>query len=472
MSSNRANSQQKEASSKKKFKFPPLLVLILIMLLLASISTYLIPAGAFDQDEATGQLLAGTFHTIASSPVSPWNALSMIYEGMNNNADTINLVLFFGGIIGIFLSTGAVEDFLNWVIYRLKDRGIVAIVVLCTFMMSALGAFAASDALIAFVAVGVIICHKLRLDPLVSVGIFYYGCFVGFCTGPICAHVAQSIAGIPIYSGFLVRTVWWLFLTGVTVVYILWYCRRIRRDPTKSAMGNTLWLQDCVSETEEVVEVSFNLSSMLIVILMFGGFFFSAFALTTLGWHYGNVFASLSIVAVICAFLRKKTLEEIIDAFAGGLRDMAFIVFIIGAAATIGGVLKAGNVLPTIVYAVTLPLSAVSKGVSAIIMFIMNALINIMIPSRGAQAALVIPIMTPIADMLGITRQVAVTAFNLGDGLTNMINPLDGCTIGALALAGVSYDKWFKWCLPISLILMGLSCVFLYFLSMAGWVGF
>ena len=162
MSSNRpvsAVSHKEEISSKKKaFKFPPLLVLILIMLLLASVATYLVPAGAFEKDEATGQFLAGTFHTIASSPVSPWAALSMIYDGMNNNADTINLVLFFGGIIGIFLSTGAVEEFLNWVIYRLKDKGLVAIVVLCTFMMSALGAFAASDALIAFVAVGVISC--------------------------------------------------------------------------------------------------------------------------------------------------------------------------------------------------------------------------------------------------------------------------------------------------------------------------
>lgn len=467
-----ASSNAVVKKEKKQRTSPPILLLILGLIVVASALTYMIPAGAYDISQETGQYVAGSFHVIEATPVAPWNAIGLIYDSLLDNAGTIMMLLYYGGIIGVFIATGATEDFLAWLLYRLRDKGFIAVIIISTVMMSALGAFASTDALITFVAVGVIICRKLRLDPLVSVGVFYFGCFVGFCAGPTCAYVAQNLAGLPLYSGFLVRTTIWLFFTAVSIVYIVWYSKRILKNPQKSFMGDTRWLDNC-AKPGEVEKTELAMSSPVIVTLMFGSFFFSAYALseTGLNWTKGQTFACLAAVAIICGLIRRQTVTEIMDAFTAGVKDMAFICFIVGVAGCIGTVLAAGNILPTIVNAITVPLSLVGKGVSVIVMLIMNLFINILIPSRGAQAALVIPLMNPITDILDITRQVSVTAFNLGDGLSNMINPLDGCTIGAITLAGVSYKQWFKWCFPITVILVILSAFILYFLASIGWTG-
>lgn len=455
---------------KQKRKAPPLIVMILFFILAASILTYIIPAGAFDIDPNTKQNIAGTYHHIENTPVSPFRALGMIYDGMNTVGKTINLLLFLGGVIGLFLSLGATEEVLNWTMYKLKDRGSNYVIIICCFMMSFIGAFAANNALVSFTALGLLVSKKLRMDPLVGMGIFFYSTFIGFCTGPTGAYIAQGIANVPMYSGFAVRTVWWLVSTAVVTMYIIWYGNRIRKDPNKSFMGNTEWLDDI--DQEEIEKVDLNTSSVITMLLLFGGFMFMAYAISKLKWSQSLAFCTMAMLAIIAAFIRGRNIDDIIIEFSNGLKSMAFICFAIGAAATIGLVLQAGNILPTVVNAITVPLSMVSKGVSAIIMFILNAIINIIIPSRGGQAAIVIPIMAPIGDMLGITRQVVVTAFNLGDGITNMINPLDGATFGALSLSGVAlYGKWFKWAAPLTGILIILSSIMLYVVAVVGWTG-
>lgn len=458
---------------KQKRNAPPLIIMILFFILAASIFTYIIPAGAFDIDPNTKQNIAGTYHQIENTPISPFKALGMIYDGMNMVSRTINLLLFMGGVIGIFLSLGATEEVLNWTMYKLKDRGSNLIIIICCFMMSFIGAFAANNALISFSALGLLVSKKLRLDPLVGMGIFFYSTFIGFCTGPTGAYVAQGIADVPMYSGFAFRTVWWLVSTAVVTMYILWYSNRISKDPNKSLMGNTEWLDDLDDiDQEEIERVDLTASSVITMVLLFGGFVFMAYAISKLKWSQSIAFSVTAMLAIIAAFVRGRNVDDIIKEFSNGLKSMAFICFAIGAAATIGLVLQAGNILPTVINSVTSPLSMVSKGVSTIIMFILNAIINVIIPSRGGQAAIVIPIMAPIGDMLGITRQVVVTAFNLGDGITNMINPLDGATFGALSLSGVAlYGRWFKWAAPLTAILMILSSIMLYFVAVVGWTG-
>lgn len=430
----------------------------------------IIPAGAFDVNPETKATIAGTFHYIDKTPVAPWTALGYIYDGMVSLAGTICLLLYFGGIFGVFLSLGAAEEVVNGIVVRMQGKADTLIFFVLTFLMSTIGAFAANNALIAFCALGAIVSRKMKLDPLVGIGIFFYGTFVGFASGPMCAYVAQGIAGVELYSGFAMRTFWWLVCTFVVAVYTACYARRIKKDPAKSLMGNTAWLE--AAEEAEAASASISASAVVVMLLLFGGTFFMAYALNTLKWDRGLCFAFLAALAVISAVIRGKNVEEIVKSFSTGCAGMAFICFVMGAAAAIGTTLTKGNVLPTIINAVTVPLSQVSTGVSAALMFVMNAVINFLIPSRGGQAAVVIPIMAPIGDMLGITRQVVVSAFNMGDGITNMINPLDGATMGAVALAGVgSFGKYAKWAIPLTLILMVMTCVFLGVLAVMGWTG-
>ncbi len=459
------------AVQNKKGSVPPLILMVLCFIIVASLLTYIIPSDAFHVDPETKATLAGTFHHIDKTPVAPWTALGYIYDGMVSLASTICLLLYFGGIFGVFLSLGAAEEVVNGIVARTRGQADTLVIFVLTFLMSAIGAFAANNALIAFCSLGLIVSRKMKLDPLVGIGIFFYGTFIGFASGPMCAYIAQGIAGVELYSGFGMRTFWWLVCTLVVACYIALYARRIKRNPAKSLMGNTDWLE---SESEEdEADATVPASAVIVMLLLFGGTFFMAYALNNLKWERGLCFALLAVLAAISAVIRGKNAGEIVKEFSKGCAGMAFICFIMGAAAAIGMTLTKGNVLPTIINAVTVPLSRVSKGVSAALMFVLNAIINILIPSRGGQAAVVIPIMAPIGDMLGITRQVVVSAFNMGDGITNMINPLDGATMGAMTLAGLgsSYSKYFKWAVPLTLILMAMTCVFLGALASMGWTG-
>ena len=161
----------------------------------------IIPAGAFDVNPETKATIAGTFHYIDKTPVAPWTALGYIYDGMVSLAGTICLLLYFGGIFGVFLSLGAAEEVVNGIVVRMQGKADTLIIFVLTFLMSTIGAFAANNALIAFCALGAIVSRKMKLDPLVGIGIFFYGTFVGFASGPMCAYVAQGIAGVELYSG-------------------------------------------------------------------------------------------------------------------------------------------------------------------------------------------------------------------------------------------------------------------------------
>ena len=459
------------SASKKSRSAPPLVLLVLLLLLIASVLTYIIPAGAFDVDPETGATIAGTFHYFEKTPVAPWTALGLIYDGMISMASTISLILYFGGIFGVFLSLGAAEEVVNGIVTRMRGKGDVLIIFVLTFLMSTIGAFAANNALIAFCSLGAIVSRKMRLDPLVGIGIFFYGTFIGFASGPMCAYIAQGIAGVELYSGFAMRTFWWIVCTFVVALYIALYARRIKKNPARSLMGTTDWCA-AAGDGESDGAAAVSARAVITMLLLFGGTFFVAFALNNLKWERGVCFAIMAILSIIAALIRGKNVEEIVKSFSAGCAGMAFICFVMGAASAIGLTLTQANVLPTIINAVVTPLSHVSKGVSAALMFILNAFINILIPSRGGQAAVVIPIMAPIGDMLGITRQVVVSAFNMGDGITNMINPLDGATMGAITLAGVgSFGKYFKFAAPLTLVLMALTCVFLGVLAVVGWTG-
>ena len=163
-----------------------------------------------------------------------------------------------------------------------------------------------------------------------GIGIFFYGTFVGFASGPMCAYVAQGIAGVELYSGFAMRTFWWLVCTFVVAVYTACYARRIKKDPAKSLMGNTAWLE--AAEEAEAASASISASAVVVMLLLFGGTFFMAYALNTLKWERGLCFAFLAALALISAVLRGKNIEEIVKSFSTGCAGMAFICFVMGAA--------------------------------------------------------------------------------------------------------------------------------------------
>lgn len=175
------------------------------------------------------------------------------------------------------------------------------------------------------------------------------------------------------------------------------------------------------------------------------------------------------VVAIVQGLLSGMSADEIGSTFAKGLANMAFVGFVIGLARTISLVLTAGNVLHTIVYVVTLPLLALPRWISSVGMTLVIALINPIIPSATSKAAILVPIIKPIGEVLQLNPEMVVQAFQFGDGFTNIVSPLLGWTIGGIAMAKVSYPQWLKWALPKVITLVAVSCLIVLLLTMIGW---
>ena len=262
----------KETKEKKKgFKMPHLMWILVGLILIMSALTYVVPAGQFAVDE-NGVVDGSNFiYMDQQTPVSPFRAIYLFQDGLVQSAFIIMVVLVGGASIGVILATGAIDNFLSWATYKLQDKGPNTLIVLLMGMLIVLSAFGGGDYLIALIPVGLVFARKLRLDPIVAIAVTTFATLVGFGTGPNKLLIPQSMMEVPIYSGFGMRTVIMLFFGALSILYVLWYVRKIQKDPSKSAMGNTDWL-DVIDDSGEsvIVESTISWRDITILLLFFG----------------------------------------------------------------------------------------------------------------------------------------------------------------------------------------------------------
>lgn len=461
---------KENANKKNNFKMPHIFFLMLGLIFIMSLLTYVVPAGQFAQG-ANGALIGDQFSLLeAQTPVSPWKALLLLFDGIKNSGFVISLLLVNGGTMGIILGTGAIDEVTNWAIFKLQDKGIKVLLPIVFFLLGIIGGFGGGDQMIAIVPIGIMLARKLRLDPIVAVGVTFFASFIGFGTGPTNLMLPQLMMELPIYSGFGARMIALLVCLTIGCVYLTRYALKIAKDPSKSLMGNTDWLKDC-NDAGNMEEVKLNPRAVIVSLIFILQYVVIVYLFLVMKKGYEYMPAVLMVAALLAGFIYGKSTDEIGNEFAKGASGMGFICFIIGLATTMNLVMKNGNILHTLVFYATKPLNAIPVQISAIGMSTIIAFINVLIPSASAKAAILFPIIKPISEALGMTPQLAVSAFQYGDGFTNLISPALGVTVGSLALTGVPYSKWFKFVLPV-IIMMFLACmVILYLLGAAGWTG-
>ena len=222
-----------------KVQFPHGLILIACIILFACLLTYVLPAGVYEKNPDTGKFDPATFHYVENTPVSPFAALLNVQKGIARAGTIISLLLVIGGVTALLLSVGSIESLINYAIKRLEDRSVKVLLPCIIVLMSLLGALAGNDSMMAFVAVGVLIARKLKLDRIVAVALFYLAYITGQAAGPttVPALTMQSYAEVPAVSGIGARIIIWALLTVVSVLYTTRYALRISKDPSKSLMG-------------------------------------------------------------------------------------------------------------------------------------------------------------------------------------------------------------------------------------------
>jgi uncharacterized ion transporter superfamily protein YfcC len=462
---------------RKKFRLPHLMWILMGLILIMSALTYIIPAGEFAVLEG-GKIDGTNFNYVGTqSPVSPLRALFLMQDGLVGSAVIIMTVLVGGASIGVILATGAIDNFLSWATYKLQDKGQNTLIIIMMVMMVYLGGFGGGDFLIALIPMGLVFARKLKLDPIMAIAVTTFATMVGFGTGPNKLLIPQNLMDVPVYSGFGMRFIIMNIYMVIAIVYVMWYVKKIKKDPSKSAMGNTEWLTSINESGEAVIKESkLTWRDILIMIIFFGQYvvivYYSIFLAPNALATYNFLVAAQTVSAIASGLIAKMSWDKIGDEYAKGLAGMAFVGFIIGMARVVSLVMAEGKILHTIVYNMTKPLMSLDRGISAIGLTGIIAIINPIIPSASSKAAILMPIIKPITEVLGMNPQIAVQAFQFGDGFTNIISPALGWTVGSCAAAGVPFQKWFKWAMPIVIIMTLVSFVMIYFLNMIGWIGY
>ncbi len=400
----------------------------------------------------------------------------LMKTGLEGAATIMFVVMVSGATINVVLETGAMDDLMNWAVYKLKDKGAGLLIALMMTLMAYLGGFGGTDALIAVVPIGILFSKKLKLDPICALAVTTFAALIGFGTGPAQQATTQMLMGVTPYSAFFTRLLIMNFFLAVAIVMVLRYVKKIRKNPAASLMYSEGWNLDedggDLDESQVIKKVDMSWRKIAVIIIFLLQYLIIALYSLLGGSETFDFMISVMLVTMILTgIVGGMSAEELGQSFAKGLASMAFVAFVIGLAKVISLILGNGNVIHTIVHVLILPLLSLPKSVSSIGLTVIVSIINPLIPSATSKAAILVPIMKPVAEALGMELNLAVVAYQMGDSFTNLLSPLLGWMVGSCAMADVPFAKWFRWVFPKVLLLILLACVIVFILTVSGWSG-
>ncbi|MEX6272879.1 Na+/H+ antiporter NhaC family protein [Staphylococcus saprophyticus] len=465
--------------TKKKFELPHVLLIMLIMMMFACFLTYIIPAGAFDTNK-DGSIIQGTYHAIDQNPVNPIYAITLILNGGIQSAQTVTLLLFIGGAMGGILYLDSVKKLTNYMIYRFEHAGALPLIIGLFSLMAFIGFFIGGDQMIVFVTLGVILVNRLKLDPIMALAITFLPLYMAFSVSPSgMAKIGQIVyPEVALYSGYGGRAIMYGVFLIVTLLYVIWYARRVIKDPSKSVMNTSEWRQDITQTAHHEMATEdrqVNWRDSIVVALVVLTPIVLALGNGLFSWteKYGNgVFITIFGISFVLAYIVKsKTPSEMVDGFLEGAKPMLVVAFAIIMANTISVILEKGQILSTIVHTLTKQLDGASSGIVSVIVFLVATVFNFLVPSGSGLMSVMVPILQPVTDTLGVNDQILLTSLSFGGGLGNLITPTLGATIGAIAIAKANFGSWFKFMIPLFIVWLVVGSIVLYIFTAVGWSG-
>ena len=464
---------QPEEKQKKKWKTPHTFVILVAIIIIAAIATYLIPAGEFTRfkDAATGKTLveAGSYHRIASNPLNPLLIPSAIYTGIVKSASTITFMLIIGGAFEVITSTGALTALCKKLSKTFSKHKYAVIPVFLTLFSIFGFTMGMSSEVMIFVPIGITLALFLGLDKVTGTAMIALGAAVGFTAGilnPFNVGVTQDIAELQLFSGMAYRIVILVILLAATSAYIIIYAKKVAANPEKSVIYG---IQEDTEYTFEDVSDSISKSQIAVLVIMAAGFGILIYGLSKKGWYFEEMSGLFIFMGIACGLVSGYGPSRIAKEFGNGAKGIVVGCLIIGIARTVEVILSDAKILDTIVYGIVNIVNVMPGSIKAVGMFICQSLINCVIVSGTGQAAVTMPLMVPVSDLVGISRQTAVLAFQLGDGFSNSVLPMSSSLMGYLAVSKIPYSKWLKFMMPLFLIWTALGCLFMLGALMIGY---
>ncbi len=457
----------------KPFRVPHTLVLMFAMMVVALALTWILPAGSFETEvnEAGREMVVpGTFETMdeEAPTLSPWSLFTVVPRALADAQGIIFFVLIIGGALAVIRQTGAIDALLARIIERFGNLPAALILVGMLAFGIASATLGMAEEYIPFAAILIALCVAMRMDTVTAIGIMVVGYGIGYgvaVINPFTLLVAQEVAELQPGSGMWYRLLLWVPFFAIGFHHVWRYARRVQADPANSLVADV----PAAQPPQPTEQPPLDGPRQLVLLATLGALVALVIGIAVFDWYLVELGAVFLILAIVGGLIGGLRLDGIADSFTRGAAELAGTAILIGFARSIALLLEDGLVLHTIVNALATPLSMVPAELSAVGMLFIQSVLNLFIPSGSGQAFVTMPLMAPIGDLVGVTRQVSVLAFQFGDGFMNMIVPTNPVLMGIIGLAGIPYDRWFRFMIPLIVKLFVAGALAL---MVAVWIGY
>ena len=429
-----------------RLSLPHPLALLVGCVLVAAALSWVLPAGRYERrdDPATGRsvVVPGTYAPVSPQPVGPFQALVAIPKGIVDAASVIGLVFLIGGAFTVIERAGTLRRLAEGLARRVRGRGLLVIPVASLGFSLGGIMMQMQEELIAFVPMLLLLTKQLGFTPVVAVAMSLGAAAVGAAFSPVNPFqviIAQKVAQLPSGSGLGFRLAFLLPALALWIGGTMVYARRTARQP------------QALPDERDVRLDGRDLLVLAAIILAFAIYIYGA---QRLGWEFDQLAALFLVVGVLAGSLGRLGVGGTADAFVEGFRSMAFAALLIGFARAIYVVLSEGQIVDTLVHGLFTPIAGLPATLAALGMLAIQTALHVPIPSTSGQAVLTMPLLVPLSDLIGLSRQVTVLAYQYGAGLCDLLTPTNGALMAMLAAAGVRYEDWLRFYVPLYALMM------------------
>ena len=426
-------------------KVPGTYTIIFAMILLSALLTWFLPGGEYVKGEE-GTL---SYRDVESVP-QLFGVFTALYHGFVKQSGIIIFILIVGGSFWLLNSTGAISVGIGRFI-RSVGRYHKVVLVAITLLFSLAGAiFGMSEETIPFVGIVVPLVVSMGYDAFLGMLIVYVAANVGFSSAflnPFTVGIAQEMAELPLFSGMEYRLFCWAILTLLLILFVLFYAKSVYKAPQAAAEQQPFAAPQPMSAAQKIILIILFATIVLLVV-----------GVTLWGWYMAEISGLFLAMGIVSGIVAGYDSGRISSEMIAGAKDILSSALVVGLASGIIVILQEGRIIDSILNSLQAALNNAGGEWSLSAMYGIQALINTIIPSATAKAAITIPIMAPFSDMVGVSRQAMVLAFQFGDGFTNMITPTSGVLIASLSMARITYSEWVRkiWRPVLALMLIGL----------------
>lgn len=444
-----------------KSRIPHTYVLLIGLILLAALSTWIIPAGSYDRVVDRGREVVDpqSYHPVEARPAGPGAVFLAFPRGLLEIAQIVFYIFIIGGAFGVLNRTGVIQAGVGALVRRLGQQKALIVPLLTVVFAVGGGTIGIAEETLVFLPALLLLARSLGYDSLLAGGIALVGANAGFAAAfmnPFTVGVAQGIVGLPLFSGMGFRLGLWAVMTAVTVVFLTRYARRVAAKPESSRMFGFDKTREPLPDASSAAPFTKRHPLVLAAVL-------GTLVMLVVGaicWHWGilelsGLFFGLALVA---GPLGGLSLDDTVRAFIQGAADITYAALIVGLARGTLVVLHDARVIDTITHALVVTVQGWSSWLSAVGIYIIQNLLHFIVPSGSGQAAVSMPILAPLGDLVGITRQTNVLAYQLGNGLTNVFIPTQGYFMAALGILRIPWTTWVRWLLPLLAIWLAIGC--------------